>query len=243
MLLAQMLMMGAQSSKPATKTYSQVVLADSPFAFWPLNETSGTVAYDISGNGNNGTLYGGITLNQALSNGMTGMLFDGATGYIDTLSLSTAPTTYSMEIWVVLQAYQGLIMGFQNANTPAGADSYDRGFYAGSNDSIQFGVYNGETTTASAPVNLNTVLYLGVSANSSAFSFYLNGSLVKTVSASGASYTPSDLLLGAGEMAGNGGWPDVVSDWTKGILSNAAYYSTNLSAQQFLNHYNAGIAA
>ena len=44
--------------------YDTEILADSPVGYWKLNETSGTTAYDSSGNGNNGTLHGGITLNQ-----------------------------------------------------------------------------------------------------------------------------------------------------------------------------------
>src|SRR5262245_37708935 len=42
-------------------TYTSVVLADLPTAFWRLNETSGTTAVDSAG-GNNGTISGSVGL-------------------------------------------------------------------------------------------------------------------------------------------------------------------------------------
>jgi len=42
-------------------SYQLKVLRDYPIAFWPLDETSGSVAYDISGCGNNGTYNGTFT--------------------------------------------------------------------------------------------------------------------------------------------------------------------------------------
>ena len=53
-------------------TYQNAVLEDSPYAYYPLTETSGTTAYDISGNNRNGTYGTGITLaqNALLGNGV-----------------------------------------------------------------------------------------------------------------------------------------------------------------------------
>ena len=34
-------------------------------AYWPLDETSGSVAYDLTGNGHDGSIVGGVTLGQA----------------------------------------------------------------------------------------------------------------------------------------------------------------------------------
>ena len=42
-------------------SYQLKVIKDAPIGFWPLDETSGTIASDISGCGNNGTYYGSIT--------------------------------------------------------------------------------------------------------------------------------------------------------------------------------------
>jgi hypothetical protein len=57
--------LGGGPSPAAALTYDQEVLADSPVAYWRLDETSGTVAHDSSGNGLNGTYSGAITFGQA----------------------------------------------------------------------------------------------------------------------------------------------------------------------------------
>lgn len=44
--------------------YSDLVLADDPLVYYKLDETTGTTAIDSSGNGNDGTYTGGVTLNQ-----------------------------------------------------------------------------------------------------------------------------------------------------------------------------------
>jgi Immunoglobulin I-set domain/Immunoglobulin domain/Legume lectin domain len=43
----------------APSPYQQALLAYNPLGYWPLSETSGTVAFDSSANGNNGTYIGG----------------------------------------------------------------------------------------------------------------------------------------------------------------------------------------
>lgn len=70
--------------------YSQAVLADSPLGFWRLDETPGAVAYDSSGNGNNATITGGVTLNQSgalvCDPSEGAMVFDGSTGSTDPIA-------------------------------------------------------------------------------------------------------------------------------------------------------------
>lgn len=63
-------------------TYASEVLADSPVLYLKLDETSGAVATDSSGNGRNGT-HSGVTLNQAslLGSGVGKSAFYGGSGY------------------------------------------------------------------------------------------------------------------------------------------------------------------
>ena len=87
---------------PGNATYASVVLADKPVAFYLLNETSGILAHDASGQGNTGTLQGGVTLNRrGASGGSAAMAFNGSTGYIQ---LPTNPIaqldTLTLEGWV-----------------------------------------------------------------------------------------------------------------------------------------------
>ena len=51
--------------------------------WWPLNEDSGGTAYDLSGNGNHGSLNGGVTQGVAGKSGLTSYSFDGSDDYAD----------------------------------------------------------------------------------------------------------------------------------------------------------------
>src|SRR5262245_49840626 len=79
--------------------YSDKGIADGAVAFWRLNETSGTTAVDIKG-GNNGTISGGVTLNQpgGTSDGDKAMAFNGSTGTIVS-SAMTIPAACTIEVW------------------------------------------------------------------------------------------------------------------------------------------------
>lgn len=75
------------------KTYQQRIkslFGTSLIGYWPLNEASGTVAYDKSGNGRNG-VYTNVTLGQAgVGDGYTAALFNGTTSKADIYSASFA---------------------------------------------------------------------------------------------------------------------------------------------------------
>jgi hypothetical protein len=85
-------------------SYDQVVLADSPAAYWRLDEGSGTVAGDASGHGNAGTYQNGPTLGAPglIGGGNTAVSFDAVDDRVfvpDSASLS--PTSaVSVEGWV-----------------------------------------------------------------------------------------------------------------------------------------------
>jgi len=73
----------------ASGSYMGAVMAAGPVAYWPLNETTGTVAYDLVG-GNDGTYTGGVTLGQpGIANGGFGFpgsyaaWFDGNSGRVE----------------------------------------------------------------------------------------------------------------------------------------------------------------
>src|SRR5215510_10188551 len=124
--------------------YSDRVIADGAVAYWRLGETAGTTAVDSIG-GHNGTISGGVTLNQpgALSDGNRAMAFDG-TGRIDTVWSLTVPTTYTVEAWVKLSV-GGQRPIFANLNAPGtvyvGQAAFEMFLYAygGTPEGVQTG--------------------------------------------------------------------------------------------------------
>jgi concanavalin A-like lectin/glucanase superfamily protein/Ig-like domain-containing protein len=94
-------------------TFQSAVLAYSPVGFWPLNESSGTTAYDVIG-GNNGIYETGATPGAAAGpanaffSGNTAANFDGNTGHVDIpgapLDITNAVTVVA---WLQLSGLNG----------------------------------------------------------------------------------------------------------------------------------------
>ncbi|MFZ8804232.1 MAG: DUF2341 domain-containing protein, partial [Candidatus Calescibacterium sp.] len=77
-------------------------------ASWHFNEGSGTVAYDSSGNNNNGTLYNGPTwvdgkFGKALS-------FDGVNDYVLSSRGIAPPSTFTANIWIYYTGDNGVVV-------------------------------------------------------------------------------------------------------------------------------------
>ncbi|MGC9237973.1 MAG: hypothetical protein ACP5GF_13975, partial [Thiomonas sp.] len=100
-MLARAMMMAAS----AVNNYAAVVLADKPVAYWPLNETSGTTAYDLSGNGNDATYTTGFALGSPpIASGLSVCCnLTGTGSYISgpasPVNIPVGNDSYTLEIW------------------------------------------------------------------------------------------------------------------------------------------------
>ena len=90
----------------AHSSYNQVILNDGPTAYWPLEDTEGTVARDVSGNANHGTITGDTILKQTthIDTLAGGVLFNSVTttGFVSVpavLGFATATSPKSYEAW------------------------------------------------------------------------------------------------------------------------------------------------
>jgi hypothetical protein len=108
-------------SAGAASALRAAVLSDGPVAYWPLDETTGTTAFDISGNGHHATYVGSPTLgNTALTlGGKPNPLFNGTSQRVDLPAMHLADNgdvqgiTYtgwfrgtgtSTDLWVVSES-------------------------------------------------------------------------------------------------------------------------------------------
>lgn len=96
-------------------SYQLKVIKDTPIGFWPLDETTGTTASDISGCGNNGIYHGSLTndILPLISGGVSGtkitdtdyISFDISNDYNGTASsgglatLNNSDNDFSIEVW------------------------------------------------------------------------------------------------------------------------------------------------
>jgi hypothetical protein len=84
--------------------YTNKIRSLGPIAYWPMAESSGSVALDGSGNGRNGA-YTGVTLGAAgIGDGRTAASFDGATSYNNVYSASLAAAFNGQEGTIMLWA-------------------------------------------------------------------------------------------------------------------------------------------
>ena len=129
-------------------SYYLSVIKDHPTGLWKLDETSGSVAYDISGCGNNGSYAGGIEISgmPIVSGGRHSNRIDSAKSIQFTISKDFSGTTgtggfgtfdtydndFSLEAWIHPKTITSL--------TPILADSNGIGLYWEKGD-IVFKVY------------------------------------------------------------------------------------------------------
>ncbi|WP_075322580.1 LamG-like jellyroll fold domain-containing protein [Acidithiobacillus albertensis] len=226
--------------------YQSVILADKPVAYWPLNETGGTVANDLSGNGFNGTFEGGVTLaSVAFPAGGMAPVFNGSSGYVTGSQLITSATAnVALEAWV----------NFQGVSTPPGScflknGTYQNGYSFGNSNGTYdnsgnyfLGLYeitswNPTTSPIGTTGWQHCVNVIGPNSESA---FYINGVQVATNSNSNIDGPTGEWVIGADDA--NSSSANAIARFFSGALCNAAIYNSALTATQIQNHYNAGIA-
>jgi hypothetical protein len=212
-------------------SYEAAILKDGPIAYYSLNSDAdtGTMAYDWTGNGNNGVY---VNASPGTAAGPTAVItnavsFDGS-AYVD-LSQGANPGLLNFGGQITLEAW------VQPSNVTGNlqdilAKGYDSSSYDETvlrQDSATFTGNGGSGGVA----QVGTWAYV-VSANDGMhWNLYVNGLLVKqSVSSSGAENFSDPWAIGSGTSGGN-------TRFFTGNLSEAALYNYGLSASQVAAHY------
>lgn len=234
------------ASQPPATHYGQTVYGDGPSAYWPLSDTGGATAADVSGNNDTaGYLGGGFTYgtpSPAEGAGGKGVTLNGSTSYIVDSQPITDPTVYSEELWFkTATTTGGLLTGFGTAGSGTASTSRDRVVYMGNNGQLYYGVYTGTPVVINSPGKYNDGLWhhLVAAQGSDGMHLYVDGQQV----ASSATTTTAQSYLGYWRIGGDSlaGWSNSpTSGFLAGSVSDAAFYNnTELTAAQVLTHYQA----
>lgn len=227
--------------------YSAVVMADAPLAFWRLNELSGTIASDSSGNGYNGVYTGGFTLGQNAPGARGGVLLNGTSGYIDIPSFPTLPASaISLEAWInPIDTVTTLGYGGAGAisatifethessasNTPGFIMSIDNN---GTNKRVWWWPEGNQDSFSSNAVPLNAWSHVVLTLTSAGIlNVYVNNTNV--LSLTGKRYPTGGYTM---FKLGAKSW---IGGFFKGILADLAFYNYALNPTQITSHYNSGI--
>lgn len=252
------------ASVPASASYIDVVQADSPYAFWQLNEGNGTTAVDSSTNpgGHNGEYdhygVGSPTLGAAgIPGGGTAASFNGINNQAYISTPGYYATAYTLEAWVKADAgattsrnilckgvgdltndYSGQLL----INSAGHFETYDYAYGTGLNGYM----YVGGTTVVQPGQWYHVVAWYnpGQPDGAESQAIYVNG--VKEASFAGWSASNpwnygNDGRWGIGALTGKIPSTRGIANWFQGEIADVAIYNSVLSDGQILAHYNAGI--
>lgn len=215
--------------------YNAVVEALSPALFWPLDESSGSVAIDASGNGRNGTYNAPVTLGAAglLTDGETAISVDDATGaggVSITADVGAGPTG-SIEMWMKPSQISGNIQnGLAALNV---ASSNGLAFVTNTDGTIFFsdivgGIFT--NTIISAVIAAGQTVHLVLTFDGTTLTAYVNGVSIGSIPAGPIPGAWDAFALSGNAFAGE----------MHGAFEKIAVYPTALSAAQVAANYAAG---
>ena len=222
--------------------YTAIIGQDGPTSYWPLNESSGTVANDYSGNGHNGAQNGGITLGAAgpqpptfsgFSAGKTAYLLDGSSGYIagGTNASLSGSTDFSVEAWIKTTSTaageivcQRDINGFNGEYVCDMSSSGGLEFFVYGSGGYQFDI------TSSKTVNDGNWHYVAFVRAGTTGTIYVDGASVATGSGTVQNLAPTiQTYIGADIRSSD--------NYFGGTMANVAIYNHALSANRVIEHY------
>lgn len=227
-----------------TTSYTTEVLADSPWLYWKLDETSGTTASDSSGNGRNGTYTNSPTLNQtALINEGASVDFDGTNDYVKYTLTSNFTGSFTMECWInndTYSAYPGVFGGWTANST----GDYGTNLQLSNTGAFDINIARSnftfwETNVGGyGSISTGTRYHVALVVDDTAHTakLYINGTQTgSTITGLGAvGLAANNKEIRVGSLGAIGGY------WN-GKIQGFAVYNTALSGARISAHYNAGV--
>jgi hypothetical protein len=225
----------ASTAVATAKTYSAIVLADHPVAYWRLDETTGSTMADASGNANNGRYAGVYALGQPGALAGSAVAFDGESGAASVMSSpSLQINTVTIEIW--LKKRSDTEYGAYVAKNVAPGGGAGSGWFqllnSHHNGQLEFGVTSdgAPAVVSSATLALNTWYYVVATYDGAVAKLYVNGKLDGSLKVAAVAKQTSDPLFIGRRTDGF---------FTDAALSNVAIYSVALSADRIAAHWQA----
>lgn len=226
-------------------SYSATIAANSPVAYWRLDDASGaTSAADSSGHNSAATYNGSAGFGQAgalAGDADTAVGFDGLSTYLEAPDILNPNTSLSLEAWVKTTATSGVIIdqpyalgttqsyALELSGGKAEAEVYAHPF---GNPSANFAY----TVTGTSAVDDGLWHHLVMTFGSGTLDVYVDGSLQASTSTNlFVQDSTLSLEIGRFDSAGN--------QYFAGSMDEVAIYGSTLSAGQVSADYHAGVDA
>jgi len=228
--------------------YADQVMADAPLAFYRLDESSGTVAHDASGNKHDCNFVGGVSFGAkgALAkDSNAAVTFDGVTGHVDCGQLFdfAGTSSYTIEMWLnptIDGQYRG-VFGKNVFDVDAGTSGTGMHAYisslqpdAGDNHLTFERLANAQTKESAYSLGIPSATWMHVVAiyDGSNVRLYIDAAL------GGSTPAPSSLPTTTAPFVFG-----TATSYTpfNGAIDEVAIYAAALPPNRVLAHYNVGI--
>lgn len=224
--------------------YEQLVIGSSPYLYYALNETTGTVATDLSGNGRHGTYNGAPALaSRTLGKWLTAD-FDGTNDFVSTPAFNTTGWPgISVECWYLLDTQlsgTGLISETYTGSGDRITLEIGGSINAATGGILMVARYNGSawhqaaSTTTSA---LNTRYHIvgTMDATTLIGELWLNGTKIATGSLN--SWMPDAEAWTIGRRHDASGTP-----YVNGAIAHSAIYNRVVTPAEIAARYASGVS-
>ncbi|MGB7394151.1 MAG: LamG-like jellyroll fold domain-containing protein [Pricia sp.] len=198
---------------------------------WPLDESSGTNANDVSGQGRDGRLENGLTFNSNKTAGVQGgaLAFDGTNDRINLPDIDgNLRSGFSVSAWIRPSNANGGYQGIVGSTTASGFMMFvNRGQLAFAVDTNE----NGRKLVSQGSIRSNVWQLVTCTFDGRAMRWYIDGRNVHNESLSGTLNDRSDAWIGWS------GWSD---EYFEGGIDDVRLYSRALTGQQVSSLFDAG---
>ncbi|MGI4896743.1 MAG: LamG domain-containing protein, partial [Janthinobacterium lividum] len=226
-------------------TYATAAKADSPILYWPLDDSTPlTTIVDSANSSHHGFAAADTTagITSVTDGARRGVHFPAASS-ITTSQTYTAPTQFSVEVWVRTNSTSGgKILGFGSGIRQS--SSHDRNLYMRNDGTVSFGINTSaglKIITSTATINDGAWHHLVATFGAAKMILYVDGSLVGTL----ISVTSSQTFTGRWHLGGDTfDWAVATTnssdDYVDAVLDDVAVYSSVLTADRVSAHLAAG---
>jgi hypothetical protein len=237
---SQSYLLGTGFTRQLPQSLELTVLPSGTYAYWPFDTGSGSVAYDMSPNADNGTLQNSPAWTTGIINGA--VTLNGSSQYMTTANQVSGPNTFTTEFWFKSTSSSGgYLMGFGSAASGA-SSSLDRLVYMQNSGQLTFAVKPSssyDTITTTADYNDGSWHHVAASLGSNGMVFYVDGVKQGTNSSvtTGGSYS-GYWRMGYDNLAGLPSAPS--SNYIAGSICEARVYNRQLTDSEVNDDYTAG---
>lgn len=225
-----------------THAIALTVLPNSTYAYWPFDTGTGTVAYDVSMNQDNGTLVNAPTWATGIVG--QGVTLNGTTQYVSTANSLSGPSTFTVEAWFKSTSITGgELIGFGTSQTGSSA-TVDRVIYLDNAGHVNFGTKPSvvKTVTTAATYTDGSWHHVAATLGAGGLLLYVDGRRQGTdTTTTTAAATTGYWRLGQDSLIG---WPSApTSNYLAGTIDEARVYSRQLTAAEITNDFTSGASA